>query len=266
MVPVETVSRRGPPLSRHVATVALIILLAWLFWWVHNRETHPAHRWNRAMADTSVVLLCIALVLGPVSRYLPRARRLLPWRREVGIGMFVAAGLHVWIYLYGDWNPLNPMFVPEGAITDESGLLRTPSAAANWAGLVALAYALVLAVTSNRFLQRRLGRGWKLVQQQAYTLYVLTALHVAGWLYLSYESPSGFEWWFWVAVAATSAAQFAGYVRTIRWSNSPSPERLPAKRARWSMGGRATAAKWVTVVAVWTALIVRVYTLGVDKS
>jgi hypothetical protein len=179
--------------------------------------------------------------------------------------MFVAAGLHVWIYLYGGWNPLNPMLAPE-RFRDEGRLLRTPDAAANWVGLAALAYAFVLALTSNPYLQRRLGRGWKLVQQQAYTLYVLTVLHVAGWLYLSYDTPSGFEWWFWGAVGVTSTAQFAGYVRTIRSSNAPSTEQLTAKRATWSVGGHAATAKWVAVLAVWAALIVRIYTLGVDKT
>jgi hypothetical protein len=39
----------------------------WLFWWVQG-PMHPVHRWNRTLADTSLFLLCLTLVLGPVSR------------------------------------------------------------------------------------------------------------------------------------------------------------------------------------------------------
>jgi DMSO/TMAO reductase YedYZ heme-binding membrane subunit len=192
-------------------------------------------------------------------------RKLLPWRRELGIGMFVAAGLHVAIYLNGGLNPLDFIRFPNNDF-GESGLIRDQAAAANWVGLVALAYALALAATSNRFAQRRLGRGWKFLQQQAYTLFVLAVLHVAGFLYLAYDSPGGFKWWFWTFAALTVTAQFAGYVRTVWTSKGPAPERIPRTRKRGSVAARTAVAKGTVIAALWIVLVARVYTMGTSSA
>lgn len=94
-----------------------------------HTEVHPIHLWNRVFADAALLLLCTILVIGPVARFVPTIGRLRPWRRELGLAMFVAAVLHVAVYAHGsyNWNVLR--FV----LTDEehgSGLRQNAAAAA----------------------------------------------------------------------------------------------------------------------------------------
>jgi sulfoxide reductase heme-binding subunit YedZ len=119
---------------------------------------------HAVLADASVVLLCLILMLGAGARLIPRLRPALPWGRELGIAMFVTAGLHVAILI-------GPELDVVGFFGRSTGLgFKFGDGmwdAANWVGLLALAYGLVLAATSNDWSQRRLGRGWKFVQRQA---------------------------------------------------------------------------------------------------
>ncbi|MFQ5557797.1 MAG: hypothetical protein ACE5GB_09880, partial [Acidimicrobiales bacterium] len=87
-------ARRGVPVGRHVAAAGLLGVVALLFARVHG-DMAPLHRWNRSAADTAIVSLCLILALGPAARFVAPVRRLLPWRRELGLGFFVALGLHV---------------------------------------------------------------------------------------------------------------------------------------------------------------------------
>jgi sulfoxide reductase heme-binding subunit YedZ len=254
-------TRSGPPLERHAAAAGLLAALALLFWWLQQPlyDEVPEHFWNRVFADTSMVLLCLVLVIGPLARYVPAMRKVVPWRRELGVAMFIAAGLHVAIALGGfyDWDPLG-FFTTEDRGTGQRERGRDAGAAANWVGLVALTCASVLAVTSNDVVQARLGRGWKFVQRQSYTLFVLTALHVAGFIYLAPFTPTGaFNRWFWALTAIVVATQFAGFVRTVRGSTGPRDEsRAPRAKTAEPPSVRTVLAKRAAVPALWSSLIV----------
>ena len=201
------------PIIRHLAAIATLGITVLAFRQLRT-EGHPIHLWNRVFADSALLLLCAILVIGPVARFVPAVGRLRPFRRELGFAMFVAAALHVAVYAHGayGWNVLRFVLADE---EHGSGLRQNAAAAANWVGVIALVYALVLTLTSNRAAQRALGRGWKFLQQQAYTLFVLAALHGAGWLYLVYEQSVPFRIWFWLMIGVTIAAQLAGYIRTV---------------------------------------------------
>ena len=81
----------------------MVLVLMSVFWWVHRDpgQVDLGHAWNRVLADTSFVLLCLILTLAAVARFVPRLRRLVPWNRELGIAMFVTVGLLVVILLDG---------------------------------------------------------------------------------------------------------------------------------------------------------------------
>lgn len=258
------VVRRGPPVGRHVAAVAVILGLGLIFRWVHQdpeSEPFPPYAWNVVWADVSVILLCLTLMLGPVARIVPRVRRLVPWNRELGIAMFVTAGLHLLILLDGGWDILGFFFrddFPTFPVELSERLMTDWWAAANWVGLLALVYALVLAATSNDWSQRLLGRGWKFLQRQTYTLFVLVWLHAAGWFLLPV--------WFWVLTALAVIAQFVGFVHTIRATRGPSPQRTPRKsRSANSTAAVVGAGKWVAVAVVWGGLILGSLSLGLSS-
>jgi sulfoxide reductase heme-binding subunit YedZ len=253
--------RQGPPLGRHVAAVAVTLGLMLLVWRVPgDRDFGGADLWNKVLADTSLILLCLILTLGPVARFVPRMRRLVPWGRELGIAMFVTAGLHVVILFDGSWDVVGLSFGAAGFLSDESFWK-----AANWVGLVALAYALALAAASNDFSQRRLGRGWKFLQRQAYTLFVLAWLHTAGFLLFSFPHSPTFIPWFLAFTAMAVVAQFAGFVHTVRSSRGPSPQRAPTKtRATTSTAASVPVIKGAAIAALWGGFIIGVYFLGLS--
>ena len=240
-----------------MGAVGVVLLLMVLFWRINWGGDNPYGDpfWNVVMAYISLVLLCLILTLGPAARLVPRVRPLVPWGRELGIAMFVTAGLHLLILLDGGWDIF-------GFFLDEVGDLRHDIwAAANFVGLLALGYALVLAATSNDWLQRLLGRGWKFVQRQAYTLYVLTVLHVVVWVLIGHGN--AFKTWFWVFAALAVVAQVAGFVHTVRSPRGPSPQK-PRLRPDRASPSDATigAARWLAVGGLWAGLIIGSLVLG----
>ncbi len=192
----------------------MLTCLVWLFT-LGREEMHPIHLWNRAFADASFVLLGLTLIIGPLVKFIPRMGIMIPWRRELGVWCAVAAIVHVAIYAQAfDWDVLR-FFVRE---TDHgTALLRNAFAIANAVGVAALIYLIPLTMTSNDFSMRLLGRSWKFLQQQSYTLFVLSSLHVLGFLYFVYQPnnqhiPSWLVLWGFIILPAL--LQVLGYVFT----------------------------------------------------
>ncbi|MEW5987991.1 MAG: ferric reductase-like transmembrane domain-containing protein [Chloroflexota bacterium] len=198
------------PFLRTLLTFVLSAALVWFFT-LGRQGLHPIHLWNRALADAAYVLLCLILVIGPLAQFAPSVSALLPWRRELGVGFTALAIAHVLVYAQGDFGRF---FV--GQEQHQSFLLHNAFAAANWIGLLALIYAIVLALTSNDASQRLLGRGWKFLQQQSYTLFILTLLHAGLLLYLFIREGFGlFRPLFWLGGLATVSLQLVGYTHTV---------------------------------------------------
>lgn len=246
-------ARSGPSLGRHASAVGLIVALMLLFFWLAGgRSSLPLS--HAVFADVSLVLLCLILMLGALARLVPRLRPVVPWSRELGIGMFVTAGLHVALLIPSDSNVIEflvEVIVPE---TEYSPSMWT---AANWVGALALGYAMVLAATSNDWSQRTLGRGWKFVQRQAYTLFVLTWIHTAAFVLLGAgHGPLLGVWLFWGLTAAAVLSQLAGFIHTVRAPRRPSPHRVPPKSdANSPAAQQMAAARWIGVVALWGTVI-----------
>src|SRR5574341_1920998 len=143
--------------QRHLISIFLMIALVALFT-LGRADIHPVHRWNRAFADAAFVMLCLTLALGPLARFTRVSGGLLNLRRELGIWLAVAAGIHVVIYLVPalQGNPLGFFMETTHAGTE---LRRDVFAASDWVGLIALVYLIVLAITSSDAAQRALGKG-----------------------------------------------------------------------------------------------------------
>lgn len=119
------------------------------------------------------------------------------------------------------------------------------------------------AATSNDFSQRTLGRGWKFLQRQTYTLFVLTWLHTAGFLLVTETGRFEPVLRFLTSTVLAVVAQFSGFVHTVRFTKGPTPRRAPARsRHAGSKAVPVEAARWVAVVALWSLSIFGVYPSG----
>lgn len=213
--------------QRHLAVILLSALGTGLVLYSRN-EWSPMHRWNRAVGDMSLVLVALAMAIGPMSRLWRACLRFLPYRRELGIYAIVLAAVHTAIILFG-WVSLDLMRL--AGFEFHPGLQRYVMvnhgfALANLVGLVALLYGIVLAVTSNDRSLRWLGNSvWKFVQQGTYILWWLTVLHTAYFLFVHFldyhrqtPEPNWAQWPFVALVGSVVALQFAA--STVTWRKS----------------------------------------------
>lgn len=87
-------------IRRHLVVGILGAALIYVFWLSRPQWSSDMRFW-RAVGDGSLILLYLALALGPVVRFWPRAGILLPYRRELGIWFGFFAIAHTIIILNG---------------------------------------------------------------------------------------------------------------------------------------------------------------------
>lgn len=209
---------------RHVVSAAAMLLLVVAYLGARGGLGYNGHSWNQSFADASVILYAVTLAIGPLARLWRPASQALAWRRETSIWATIAATMHVGIFwewsLGWDWRPF---FYPgnrgtaAGSLGGDpaTGLTATAFHVANVVGLIALAYALLLALTSNDASQRRLKSGWSWLQKRATTMWLLVLLHT--WVfayYVTFGTTIATTLWlsFWVVLVL----QTAGFVKTVR--------------------------------------------------
>jgi methionine sulfoxide reductase heme-binding subunit len=216
-------AQRLPAVARHaltaLATCVTVALVA-----ATRAGWDPMHAWNRAFADVSLLLLVITLAVGPIGRLWPRAARLTLWRGELGVWSVVAAVGHVAIVMTGwvEWDAFRLFYSVNPFKRDWA--LDQGFALGNLLGIVALFYGVVLAATSNEASIHLLGgSAWKFVQQGAYVLYALAALHTAYFLFFHFVTfhrpPPPANWMggpFLALAAALFILQTAALVATVR--------------------------------------------------
>lgn len=175
---------------RHLLVVVLAVLLVYLFGLVHG-HWDPMHRWNRATADASFLLLAFTMAIGPAARLNAHLRRLVVFRRECGIYAVLLALAHALIILDG-WVMYELAGLFGFAFHPDLGryvMLQHGFGLANLVGIIALASGFVLAATSNDRSLRLLGAPvWKFVQIGAYVLWALVVLHTAYFLFMHFLS------------------------------------------------------------------------------
>lgn len=210
---------------RHV-WVVLLAIAAVLAFAASRAEWSPMHLWNRAVGDASLLLLALAMMAGPLARLWPRARRFLPWRRELGVWGTLLAVVHTLIILQGwlQWDLIRLFGYELHPILGQYVMLQQGFGLANVVGVVALIYGAVLAVSSNDRSQTLLGGSvWKFLQQGAYVLWALVLTHTAYFLYLHFQDfhrqvpdPNWLQMPFAGLVALVAALQVAAFCKTWR--------------------------------------------------
>lgn len=175
---------------RHLLVAALAALLVYVFGLVHG-HWDPMHRWNRATADASFLLLAFTMAVGPAARLNAHLRRLVVFRRECGTYAVLLAFAHALIILDG-WVVYDLAGLFGFSFHPDLGryiMLQHGFGLANLVGIVALVYGFVLAATSNDRSLRLLGAPvWKFVQAGAYVLWALVVLHTAYFLFMHFLS------------------------------------------------------------------------------
>ena len=220
---------------RHAVVGLTAVMLSAGFWWSRPQWAAEMRIW-RAFGDAAVVLLFVSLALGPVSRLWRPGVRLLRWRRETGVWCAVASLVHAALVLHGwaRWSVERLVgfeFVPQ---LNRTARLEPGFGLANLMGLVALAWLLILAVTSSDRAVRALGpAAWKWLQTGAYVVFYLSVLHAGYFLFLHYslsfhKPPAPSNWFRWPLVVmglTVVALQFAAFART-----AVRKKRRPARR------------------------------------
>lgn len=150
--------------------LVFLVAGAWPFWWVYQAwifalGPDPGKVLVDRLGLGTLVLLMVTLCMTPL-------QRLTGWpgwvavRRQLGLWCFAYALMHLAAYLFFvlglDWGQLGVE------------LRKRPYIIVGALGLLCL---LVMAVTSNRYSQRRLGRRWKLLHRLAYMVLGLGLLH-----------------------------------------------------------------------------------------
>ena len=123
--------------------------------------------------DWSVGLLFVALAITPLGRLARKSSWLAFFRfhrRAIGVASFAYAALHTIVYLERKWGA--DLILIEGL---------KPGIATGW---VALLVFLALAITSNSYSVRRLGKSWKTLHRSVYAAAVLVFTH---WILTAFD-------------------------------------------------------------------------------
>lgn len=114
--------------------------------------------------------MILAMIISPMRLLFPKNRFwlwLMRRRRYLGVAAFCYAFAHTLLYI-----------VDMGTLADVLGEALLPGI---WTGWVAMFIFIPLAITSNDWSVKRLGRKWKRLQQAVYIAAIFTLLH---WIFV----------------------------------------------------------------------------------
>lgn len=170
-------------LRRHLLVAFFSLFLVYLFY-LSRSGWDPMHSWNRAFADTSLLLLILTLMIGPLSRIFKYFKGYLSWRSALGVWSAITAILHVFVVFDG-WFQWQFIRVIAGIDQATGQLFFDPGfTLANLTGVLGLLYILLLGMISNKKAINFLGkRSWDYLQQKSSLLYTLIVLHTAFFLF-----------------------------------------------------------------------------------
>ncbi|UXZ53107.1 ferric reductase-like transmembrane domain-containing protein [Halomonas sp. 7T] len=226
-------STRRHRIGRHFVVVLIGAMTAYLFW-LSRMEWDAEMRTWRALGDAAFILLFVTMVIGPVVKIWPRQLSfLVNWRRAFGIWFAIFASVHAFLVWDGwaRWSIRGFLGYQELPLAGLSGpvLVDPGFGLANMVGLVALFFGLVLFAISSDKAMRFLGSStWKHLQNYAYVVFYLVALHGIYFLFLHYElslrnlvfqsgvsGPNWFRFWFVGLVSIVFTVQVAAMIKLI---------------------------------------------------
>ncbi len=170
--------------------------------------------WSSAFGRVSFILLFLTLVIAPLMRFKKPSKSSEPfkspwcWRGELGIWFVITGIIHAYFAVAG--QSLSVVFGQGG-----HGL-------ANLMGAVALAWGIVLALTSYNKAIRAIGiESWKWLHKFTYVVFYLVAFHLIYFQFFSefhVKSLGRPDWFGYTAVAMTVlvvALQIAAFLKSV---------------------------------------------------
>lgn len=125
----------------------------------------------------TVRLLIITLMVTPLMRFW-RGQFWVRWlarhRRDLGVATFAYAAVHTAVYLHYK--------------ADLARIMDEALDYAMFAGWIAMVLMLLLAITSNHFSVRKMGRRWRQLHKSVYLLAILSCIH---WIGTAFDPTSG---------------------------------------------------------------------------
>jgi sulfoxide reductase heme-binding subunit YedZ len=150
-------------------TVFLLSLfpLEYLLWGVFNESlgANPVETLSHETGSWALRFLLVTLAVTPLKNLMGWRRPVL-LRRMLGLFSFFYACLHVLVWLW-----LDREFAWSGMLAD---IVKRPYITVGFLSVVILT---ALALTSNIFSMRRLGKRWKILHQAVYAAALLGVLH-----------------------------------------------------------------------------------------
>ena len=147
--------------------LAALLPLGRLVWlgFTNDLGANPIELITRSTGTWALVFLCLTLAMTPL-RLLTNQVIWIRYRRMLGLFSFFYACLHfsIWLWLDLDWNLL------------EMGkdVIKRPFITMGFLSFVML---IPLALSSNHWMQRKLGRRWAQLHRMVYLIAITVILH-----------------------------------------------------------------------------------------
>ncbi|MES2579338.1 MAG: protein-methionine-sulfoxide reductase heme-binding subunit MsrQ [Pseudomonadota bacterium] len=147
--------------------ICALLPLARLIWLgVHDDlSANPVEFVERSTGTWALVFLLITLSMTPI-RLLTGQVWQIQLRRMLGLWMFFYACLHITTYIWLDYS-----FLWTDIVKD---IIKHPYVIV---GFMAFMLTIPLAITSNKFMIKRLKKNWKKLHQVVYLIAILAILH-----------------------------------------------------------------------------------------
>jgi len=219
-------------LLRHAGVALIAGLLVYIVWYINSAWSPDMRLW-KAFGATSFFLLWFAVFIGPAAVVCAPLNRLLSFRREAGVWFFLIALVHGYLVLdgwvrWGVWEFFGYEYIPQ---LDMYLRVESGFGLANFAGLIALILAMVLAATSFDRAVNFLGvSSWKWLHIFSYVVFYLTVMHVVYFAFIHFtpslqrvvmEMPTNYpdnplRYYYLVAMLSVVLVQVWAFVKTVR--------------------------------------------------
>ncbi len=154
-------------LLRLTTHVGALIPFAVMWWDYQNNQlgADPVRELTLRTGLSTLILLILSLACTPASTYLGW-KQVIPLRRTLGLYAFLYVCLHFLIFVWLDYAWELKWIIP--AVLEQRYVV---------VGFAAFLLLIPLAITSNQWSQRKLGKKWKTLHKTTYLVIILAALH-----------------------------------------------------------------------------------------